>query len=109
MSNYERLTYEDKGGIGVRGQNPMTLQCYSVILQRLYELENKIENKELVKGVKTHNIKLLPCKCGAKRREFWVADFCVFYRCSQCGYESKHYKNVTALKQGWNEEMRRMD
>lgn len=55
--------------------------------------------------------KLLPCKCGGKRRRLWHATFALnpnnmWYECLKCGYESNYYCTKKELRKGWNNEMR---
>ena len=50
--------------------------------------------------------KLIPCKCGCKRREHWYTPDGIFLRCMKCGYESKVGLTEVEAKHNWNEAMK---
>lgn len=66
--------------------------------------------KELEKGLKYKQEKLLPCTCGSNRRYLWMntnpGEPNWFYVCDGC--DRKVYgKNKTDLRRQWNETIRK--
>ena len=52
--------------------------------------------------------KLLPCKCGAKRREHWFgskSDRAFILKCYKCGFEASGKNEIEAHK-NWNEAVK---
>ena len=55
---------------------------------------------------KRESLKMLPCKCGCKRREYWCSSGEIGYglRCVKCGF-SVWGRNMTDAIRKWNEEV----
>ena len=53
------------------------------------------------------SIPLLPCICGAKRRERWSGPNGGFLRCVKCGRKGGYAKSARGEKLAWNEMIRR--
>lgn len=47
-------------------------------------------------------IKLKPCVCGGKPKEWFKSDTEYWVECQACGKESKHCKHLYEAKQYWN-------
>lgn len=47
-------------------------------------------------------IKLMPCTCGAKKREHWCAPDGMFLKCAKCGKRTPVCKWETDAHKAWN-------
>ena len=67
---------------------------------------NLLQESNLIK--KKERVKLLPCRCGCKRREHWFAagnDMQAILVCEKCGFEVRG-KNEEDARRNWNEAVK---